>query len=107
MEVSSSNIKKILIFSQKKTFLMFSQKKAFLIFPKTERCTFQSKLEKEKIIHPEKNSYISENRNPAKTSYIFLKRRLFLCFRKSEPRKNSLYFRKENFPSSKNEKTYF
>ena len=35
--LSSSNIKKILI---------FSQKKAFLIFSEMEPCTFQSKLEK-------------------------------------------------------------
>ena len=37
MELSSPNIKKILI---------FSQKKAFLILPKTEPCPFQPKLEK-------------------------------------------------------------
>ena len=36
MKLSGSNIKKILI---------FSQKKAFLIFPKIEPCTFQPKLE--------------------------------------------------------------
>ena len=55
MERSSPNIKKILIFSQKKAFLTFSQKKAFLIFSqkkasliflKIEPCTFQPKLEK-------------------------------------------------------------
>ena len=66
MELSSSNIKKILIFSEMKlcTFwpqsskffpkkslalkkiLIFSQKKAVLIFPEMEPCTFQSKLEK-------------------------------------------------------------
>ena len=44
MENSSSNIKKILILSQKKAFLIFSQNKAFLIFPEMEPCTFQSKL---------------------------------------------------------------
>ena len=32
MELSSSNIKEILIFSQKKAFLIFSQKKVFLVF---------------------------------------------------------------------------
>ena len=37
MELSSSNIKKILI---------FSQKKAFLKFPEMEPCTFQLKIEK-------------------------------------------------------------
>ena len=44
MELFSSNIKKILIFSQKKIFLIFSQKKVFLIFPQEEPCTFQPKL---------------------------------------------------------------
>ena len=44
MELSSSNIKKILIFPQKKAFLIFSQKKVFLIFPEMEPCTFQPKL---------------------------------------------------------------
>ena len=43
-ELFSSNIKKILIFSQKKVFLIFSQKKVFLIFPEEEPCTFQPKL---------------------------------------------------------------
>ena len=37
MEVSSCNIKKLLI---------FSQKKASFIFPEMEPCTFQLKLEK-------------------------------------------------------------
>ena len=64
MELSSSKIKKILIFSQKKAFLLFSQKKAFLIFPKTEPCTFQ---QARKI----KNNPLAEN---------------FLYFRKRKPR---------------------
>ena len=46
MELSSSNIKKILIFSQKKAFLIFSQKEVFLIFLEMEPCTFQPKLKK-------------------------------------------------------------
>ena len=37
MDLSSSNIKKIYI---------FSQKKAFLLFPEMEPCTFRPKLEK-------------------------------------------------------------
>ena len=36
MEVSSSSIKKLLIFSQKKEFLIFSQKKTVLTFAETE-----------------------------------------------------------------------
>ena len=48
MELSCSNIKRILIFSQKKSFLIFSQKKAFLVFPEMETCTMetQPKLKK-------------------------------------------------------------
>ena len=61
MELSSSNIKKILI---------FSQKKVFLIFPKMEPCTFQPKLEKKKI-HPEKNLIFQETETPKKI-LIFL-----------------------------------
>ena len=39
---SSSNIKKILIFPQKKAFLIFSRKKAFLIFPEIELLHFSA-----------------------------------------------------------------
>ena len=46
MELSSSNNKKILIFSQNKAFLIFSQKKAFLVFLEMEPCTFQPGLKK-------------------------------------------------------------
>ena len=46
MEHSSSDIKKILIFSQKKASVIFSQRKAFLVFLKTEPCIFQAKLKK-------------------------------------------------------------
>ena len=46
MELSGSKIKKILIFCQKKAFLIFSPKKAFLIFPEMEPCTFQPKIKK-------------------------------------------------------------
>ena len=73
MELSSSNIKKILIFPEMKPctfrpqpskffhkkvyfflkkpeklkeFPIFSQKKSFLIFPEMEPCTFQFKLER-------------------------------------------------------------
>ena len=71
MELSSSDIKELLIFSQKKAFLIFSQKIAFLIFPKIKPCTFQPKLEKYKIIHPEKISCTSGNRNPEKNFLYF------------------------------------
>ena len=89
MELSSSNIKKILI---------FSQTKAFLIFPEMKHCTFQPKLKKLKRFTPRKFlmfqetedfkkllifsqkkafSYISGNRNPvteALTSFLYFRR---------------------------------
>ena len=57
VELSSSNMKNILIFSQKKAFLIFSQKI--------------------KIIHPVRISYASGNDNTKKTSYIFSKESCF------------------------------
>ena len=84
---SSSNIKKILI---------VFQKKAFLRFQEMEPCTFLTKLKDQKDPTPEnfscfkkrkpkQISYTSGNRNPEKTSYISLKRKVFLCFRKQKP----------------------
>ena len=55
MKLSSSNIKKFLIFSQKKTFLTFRKTEA----PK-----------KFFILQERELSYISGNGNPKKTSYI-------------------------------------
>ena len=66
MELSGANIKKIPIFSQKKTFLIFGEMelfyilgngnpKKFLIFQETEPfCISENE-------NPEKNSYISGN----------------------------------------------
>ena len=95
MELSSSNIKKILI---------FSQKKAFHIFPEMEPCTFQPKL-KNKKIHPEKISHTSGNGNPEKTYHIFSKENFSyisgngnpkksLIVQETETLKTFLYFRK-------------
>ena len=104
MEFSSSNIKKILI---------FSQKKAFLIFPEMKPCTFQRKLEKSKKSTPRKFikrklSYTSGNKPPDKISYNFSKKNFlifwktetpkkFFIFQETETLKNALYFRKGNF----------
>ena len=77
MELSSSKIKKFLLFQEMelsgsniKKFLILSQKKTFLIFWEMEL------------------SYILGNGNPPKNS---------LYFRKKKTRKTSLYFRKRNF----------
>ena len=75
MEFSSSNIKKILI---------FSQKKAFLIFLEIEPYTFQSQLKKIKLC-PEKISCIPGNRNPPKNYYVFSKESFCYISRNGNP----------------------
>ena len=74
MELSSSNIKKLLI---------FSQKKAFLIFPKKEPCTFQIKLKKIKQSTPRKFLIFQEMETP-KEFLIFSQYKAFLIFWKME-----------------------
>ena len=57
MELSSLNIKKIHIFSQRKAFLIFFQKKSFLIFLEMKLCTSHPNPppKKTKKIYPPKN----------------------------------------------------
>ena len=75
-------LKKILTFfpdrNRSGKFLIISQKKAFLLFLEIKLCTFQSKLKKLKKF----------------TLRKFLKRKLFLYFRRLKPRENFLYFLK-------------
>ena len=99
MELSSSNIKKILIFSQEEVFLIFSQKKALLIFwkqnfvalilkkdsfyffknpfylfsyiSKNEPLQFSAQPLKIKEHHPRKMYHTSGNGNPEKKKIIF------------------------------------
>ena len=66
MELSSTSIKIILIFAQKKAFLIFFQEKGFVIFPETEPFTLHQKLRK---------------LTPLRKFLFFLKRKL-LYFRK-------------------------
>ena len=73
MELSGSNIKKV---------LTFSQKKAFLIFPEVESSTFQPRLKKIKKSNPRKTSYASGNGNPEKC----------LMFQETETLKKPLIF---------------
>ena len=74
MKLFCSNIKRIHI---------FSQKKSFLIFPEMKPCTFKPKLEK-------------KNNSPIESFLYFRKRKprkkkLFLCFGKRKPVQNYLY----------------
>ena len=82
MELSSFNIKKVLMFSQKKAFLIFSKRERFSYVYRNGTMKFSVEGLKIKEIPPRKVSYILGNRNPGKPSYIFLKRYLFLCFGK-------------------------
>ena len=63
MELSSTSIKRILIFAQKKAFLIFFQEKGFVIFPETEPFTLHQKLRK---LTPLENSYFFK-----KKAFIF------------------------------------
>ena len=71
MELSSFNIKKVLMFSQKKAFLIFSKRERFSYVYRNGTMKFSVKGLK---IKDRKVSYTLGNRNPGKPSYIFLKR---------------------------------
>lgn len=88
MELSHYEIKKILI---------FSQKKAFLIFPEMEPCNFRSKLEKIKKILPEKISYISVNRKHEKIPCNFAKESFFNILGNENPEKSPYISRGKTF----------
>ena len=72
IKLGLSNIKKLII---------FSQKKAFVIFPKMEPCNFQSKIEKQKKYTPRKFLMLQETKSPKKF-LAFLKKKAFLYFGK-------------------------
>ena len=96
MELSNSKIKKVLI---------FSQKKSFLIFPEMEPCTFQLKLEK--IKNSLRENFLNFRKGKPRKN-IFLKESCSYILGKGNPKKlfmfqeteysyalgNFLYFRK-------------
>ena len=89
MELSCSNIKKILYFRKGKL-LLYLGKWNLLIFPKTEQCTSQPKPQKTKKIDPEKNSlYLWEWNFLALILKKFLKtfsqKKAFLIFPEIKP----------------------
>ena len=89
IELSSSNVTKVLIFSQKNAFLIFSQMNS---------CTFQSKPKKWKKSMPRKISYILWNRNLEK-NFLYFRNGTFLYFGKwnfwAPSLNNFLYFKRE------------
>ena len=98
MELSCSNIKKILTFFSKETFFYILEKSNFLIFPKNGNLHLQTQTPKNYKKTPEKNSLYFWKWNflaqILKKFLYFLKRKLFLY---SPKRKLFLYFRKWNF----------
>ena len=74
MEFSNSNIKKM---------LMFSQKKAFLIFPEMKPCTFKTGLERYKN-PPGENFLCFRKQEPRKLFYIFLYLGKLFIFQETE-----------------------
>ena len=86
-------IKNCYIFS-KESFSYISSKENFSNISGNGTLHFLSHAQKMKEIHPIKISYTLANGNPQKISYNFFNRNLLLSFRKTEPRKNSSYFRR-------------
>ena len=103
MKLSSSNVKKILIFSQRKAFLIlpyiFSKEKISCISG-NETLHFSAQDRKITKIHHDKISYTSGNENSEQNFLYFPKRKLFLCFRKREPRNG--YSKKVSYVSGGN-----
>ena len=75
MDLSSSNIKKVIIFSQIRASLYILKRKIFLYFQKWNPELF-SPSSKNKKIYPKKTSYTSGNGNLPKNSYISQKKAL-------------------------------
>ena len=96
-------LKEFLYFLKRSLFLYFLKRKLFLCFRKWNPALFTPSSKNQRN-PPRENLLYFRKRNPLKNLLHFLKRKRFLCSRKREPRKKSLYFRKRNFPSSKNEK---
>ena len=89
MELSSTNIKKILIFSQKKAFPIFSQVKP---------CIFHPKLKKQKKSTLEKFLILQESKT-SKKFLVLSKKKAFLIFWETETlewklSKSFIYFRR-------------
>ena len=102
MELSSSNIKKILMFSYilgngtfkpKLEKIKNPPRKKFLIFREMELSS--SNTREFFMFSPKKVLYFGKQK-PRKNSLYFLKRKLFLHFRKRKPGKTSLRFMKRN-----------
>ena len=104
MKLSSSNNKKILIFSLKKSFSYIFSRESFCYISRNGTLHFSAQARKIKNNPPGEKFLYFRKRKPRKNFSYFLKRKLFLYFRKREPGKKFLYFRKQNFQSSKNEK---
>ena len=95
IELASSNIKKVLILSQKKVFVIFSQKKGFFIF--SQKKTFPK--------FSEMNPSPENKRNPPREQFLILqemetapkfavlsKKKVFLIYLETETLKKILIF---------------
>ena len=76
-ETRYPNIKKALI---------FLQKKAFLIFPQLNPCTFHPQARKIKEIQPGKMSYTSGNENPQKVILFSEKKAILILWETKTPK---------------------
>ena len=86
IKLSNSNVKTVLI---------FSQKKAVLIFQETE-------IQKKFMIFSSKKLFLYFRKRKPPKNHLYLRKRNFLWFQEMKILKNFLYFWKQNFPCSKN-----
>ena len=103
MELTSSNIKKILAFSQRKLFLYSPKRKLFLYFPNKnflalflKNFTYflkrKTSLYKKDFLIFLKTEPCTFQPKPLKINKRTLPRENLLCFRKRKPQKNFLVF---------------
>ena len=87
MEISSSNMEKILYFLKTKHLLYFRKRNPALFSPRL----------KNKKVHPEKISYTLQETQTPKKLIIFFQKKAAFIFRVMKTQTNSLYFTKWNF----------
>ena len=80
MELSSPNVKKILLFSQKKAFLIFSKKKDFLIFGNG---TMHFSAQDRKMKNPSRENFLYFRKRKTLRNPYISGSRTFLYFRKA------------------------
>ena len=91
MELSSSNIKKIVIFSQRKLFLYFLKRKLFLYFQERNPALFSPSLKNKKQFTQRKFLILQGTETPKKC-LVFSQKKTSIIFLETETPKIFLIF---------------